>query len=258
MRNRLFALLFLVVCPLVLAQQTLNNDAVIKMAKAGLSDDVIVSTINASPGAYDTSADGLVALKQAGVSDKVIAAIVAKSTPAAPSAPPAVPAPSPIPPGVDSIGVYYQDGGNWQMLPVELAVFESGGKVKHVATAGLVKKDLDGTVSGSRSRLVVRTPAAFLLHIPDGVSPNDFRLFRLHVSGNNRQFQSLAGALGHESSSGVHDDIEFMSKEIAPSFYKMVVPDDVGDGEFGFLEPQDASSKSPPVSGKIFTFAIVK
>jgi hypothetical protein len=258
MRNRLFALLFLVVCSLVLAQQAMNNDAVIKMAKAGLSDDVIVTTINASPGTYDTTADGLVALKQAGVSDKVIAAIVAKATPAAPSAPTAAPAPSPIPPGVDSIGVYYQDGGNWQMLPVELAVFESGGKVKHVATAGLVKQDLNAVVNGSRSRLVVKTPATFLLHIPDGLSPNDFRLFRLHVSGNNRQFQSLAGALGHESSSGVRDDIEFMSKEIAPSVYKMVVPNDVGDGEFGFLEPQDASSKSPPVSGKIFTFAIVK
>jgi hypothetical protein len=236
----------------------MNNDAVVKMVKAGLSDDVIITTINASPGTYDTTANGLIALKQAGVSDKVIAAIVAKTTPAAPSAPAAVPAPSPLPPGIDSIGVYYQDGSNWQMLPVELAVFESGGKVKHVATAGLVKKDLNGTVNGTRSRLVVKTPATFLVHIPEGLSPNNFRLFRLHVSGSNRQFQSLAGALGHESSSGVHDDIEFTSKEIAPSVYKLVLTDDVGDGEFGFLEPQDASSKSPPVSGKIFTFAVVK
>jgi hypothetical protein len=66
------------------AQQTLNNEAVIKLMKAGLSDDLIVSTINSSPGSYDTSADGLIALKKAAVSDKVVAAIATKN--AAPSA----------------------------------------------------------------------------------------------------------------------------------------------------------------------------
>ena len=48
------------------------------MTKAGLSEDVIVSTINASAGSYDASPDGLIALKTAGVGDKIIAAIVAK------------------------------------------------------------------------------------------------------------------------------------------------------------------------------------
>ena len=91
MRNWLLAVLFLAVCPLVLAQQTINNDVVIRMVKAGLADDVIVTTINASPGTYDTTANGLIALKQAGVSDKVIAAIVARNTAPGPSMPPAQP-----------------------------------------------------------------------------------------------------------------------------------------------------------------------
>jgi len=68
----------------IFAQQTLNNDALVKMAKAGLSDEVIVSTINASAGSYDVTVDGLIALKQAGISDKVINTVVQKS-----SAPPA-------------------------------------------------------------------------------------------------------------------------------------------------------------------------
>jgi hypothetical protein len=74
-------------CPLLLAQQAsgnakqgLNNDAVIKLINAGLSDDLIVSTINALPGAYDTSPDGLIALKTARASDKVISAIVLKTS----------------------------------------------------------------------------------------------------------------------------------------------------------------------------------
>jgi hypothetical protein len=73
-------------CGIAVAQQSINDDAIVKMTKAGLSDDVIVSTINASPGNYDTSPDALIALKSAGVTDKVIAAIVAKPS-ASPTSP---------------------------------------------------------------------------------------------------------------------------------------------------------------------------
>jgi hypothetical protein len=45
---------------LLLAQQTLNNDAVVKMVKMGFGEDLIVNAINHSPGAYDTSMDGLI------------------------------------------------------------------------------------------------------------------------------------------------------------------------------------------------------
>lgn len=84
MRKILVLLASFALCSVLLAQQALNNDGVIKLVKAGLSDDLIISTINASPASYDTSANALVALKTAGVNDKVIAAIVAKSK-AAPS-----------------------------------------------------------------------------------------------------------------------------------------------------------------------------
>ncbi len=87
MRKSILAIVFLAICPLMLAQQALNNDAVIKLVKAGLSDDLIVTTINASPGTYDTSANGLIALKSAGVSDKVVAAIVTKTNSPAQNAP---------------------------------------------------------------------------------------------------------------------------------------------------------------------------
>jgi hypothetical protein len=91
-RKSILSFLFLAICPLLFAQQTLNNDSVIKLVKAGLSDDLIVSTINGSPGAYDISADGIIALKTAGASEKVIAAVVAKTNAAA------QPAMAPIPP----------------------------------------------------------------------------------------------------------------------------------------------------------------
>lgn len=60
------------------AQQALNNDAVIKMVKAGLPEDVVVATIQQQPGNFSVSPDDLIALKTAGVPDKILAAMVAK------------------------------------------------------------------------------------------------------------------------------------------------------------------------------------
>jgi hypothetical protein len=277
MRKGLVALLFLAFTSFLTAKPALNNDSVIKMVKAGLTDDVIVATINANPGEYDASPDGLIALKQAGISNKVIDAIVAKSTnsgpdSAQPSAPPPPEAPAPpqyapLPPGVDNIGAYYKDsGGNWQPLPAEVVIFQSGGLVKHVASAGLMKEDLNGLVGGMRSRLVVSTPVTFILHVPQGRTANDFELIHLHVAGNNRQFQSVAGGLIHDSSSSLRDEIDFSSKQIGPSAYEIVLNNGLGDGEFGFLAPQvtgadtgadPSAPKSPASSGQIFTFAIV-
>jgi hypothetical protein len=104
-RKNIFAVVFLAICPLAFAQQALDNNAIIKLVKAGLSDDLIVTTINAQPGNYDVSTDGLIALKTGGASDKVVSAIVLKASTAPPVAPaqpvppvaPAAPAPTPAP-----------------------------------------------------------------------------------------------------------------------------------------------------------------
>jgi hypothetical protein len=55
---------------------TMTNDSLVKLVKAGMGDDAIVSIVNSQPGQYSLSTDSLIALKQAGVSDKIIAAMV--------------------------------------------------------------------------------------------------------------------------------------------------------------------------------------
>ena len=57
------------------------ND-VIKLSKAGLSDDVIIAQIKKRPEPFDLSTDQLVQLKAAHVSDRVIEAMTG-TTPAA-------------------------------------------------------------------------------------------------------------------------------------------------------------------------------
>jgi hypothetical protein len=61
----------------------LRNADIITMAQAGLSDDIILLKIAGAPTAFDTSVDALVALKKAGVSDRVLAAMLSAGKTAA-------------------------------------------------------------------------------------------------------------------------------------------------------------------------------
>jgi hypothetical protein len=68
------------------AQVPLTNETIFKLVKAGIGEDTIVGMVNQQPGRYALSADDMIALKKAGASDKIIAAMVirneAGSTPA--------------------------------------------------------------------------------------------------------------------------------------------------------------------------------
>lgn len=279
MRNAFLASVFLLICPLLLAQQAMNNDSVIKLVKAGLSDDLIVTTINSSPGNYDTSANGLIALKKAGASDKIVAAIVVKASGASTAAPPtpanlsattiggvpesAAPSPSSppaLPNGVDSVGVYFLDSSSnaWQELPAEVVNFKTGGALKHYASVGIVKGDMNGMVGGNRSRTILKMPASFIFYVPEGRSPGEYQLLRLRVNADSREFRATTGGVVHESGGALRDVVDFTPKKIGPRLYQIIVGEDAGKGEYGFLPPADAvSGNNIASSGKIYSFALV-
>lgn len=131
---KLLAAAFLLTCPVLFAQQGLDNDAVVKLVKAGLSEDLIITTINGSSGTYDTSADGLIALKTAGVSDKEVAAIVMKVNAPAPPNPAPAPPPPPIAqapaPDVPPPPPFHSTDGKIRVYVTDHPYFESTGIAK--------------------------------------------------------------------------------------------------------------------------------
>lgn len=255
MRKYVFAILFLAIGSVLVAQQALNNDAVVKLVKAGLSDELIVSTITAQPGTYNTTTDGLIALKTAGVSDKVVAAIVAKaSAPAAvaPSAvaPAAAPAPATdaVPAAVDSVGVYYQAmGGKWLEVEAETVNMRTQGFPAHT----------DGVLKGPASRLRLPMPATLILDVPDGRSPGEYQLLRFDIKGDRREFRSVTMGWAHVSTGAAKNRLEFESKKIAPHVYQITLSQGLGRGEYGFLPPTDTMSMGNLASnGKAYTFSV--
>lgn len=57
----------------------LTNADIMQMGKAGLSEEITLSTISGSPANFDVGPQALIKLKEAGVNDKVINAMIQKS-----------------------------------------------------------------------------------------------------------------------------------------------------------------------------------
>lgn len=62
------------------ARAALTNEAVLKLVKGGLSEDVVVKMIEGQPAKFSLLPDDLLALKRAGASDRVIAAMLDKNS----------------------------------------------------------------------------------------------------------------------------------------------------------------------------------
>lgn len=76
----LFPVIFSLAAPAA-AQTALTNDDVLKLARSGLSEEFILNTIQQQPTRLSTDPVRLVELKQAGVSEAILAAMVKKTPP---------------------------------------------------------------------------------------------------------------------------------------------------------------------------------
>ena len=237
--------------------RSLSNDTIVKMSRAGLDDTVIIQTIQSQPGAYDTTPEDLIGLKNAGVSQRVIAAMQARSAGLTVRPGQNEVNPLPLAAGVDDIGVYYQDkDGQWVPLKTERVQFKSSGWLKNAATDGLVKQDMNGHIDGPKSPLMLPTGVHILIYTPTGTQAEEYDFLRFETHSGSRDFRVKTGGLFHSETGSQRDEVEFHPVKVAKNMYSFTVPVDIEKGEYGVLPP--GSSNVPGISnaGKIFTFSI--
>jgi hypothetical protein len=205
--------------------KTLTNASIIRMAGANLSDDLIIQAINSQPGQYTTDADAMVDLKDAGVSEHVIAAMLNRNRKRLTANGEAADDPPPPPVNVNpvtEIGVYYKDRkGTWQLLETEVVHTKSGGWLKSTATHGIIKQHMNG--------------------------------HRVH--SDNREFRTMTGGVFHSHGGAERDEVAFHPNRIGPRTYTFTIDRSVGGGEFGILPPGTGNATN---SGRVFTFAITE
>ena len=235
----------------------IDNDAIVKMSKAGLDDKIIIQTIQTQPGHYETNPDNLIALKNAGVSEQVIAAMQARNAGLVFHAKDKI-EPAPLSAGVDEIGVYYQDKrtGEWLPLKTERVQFKSGGWLKSTATHNIVKQDMNGYLDDAKSPLALPTGVNILIYAPPGTQAEEYDFLRFREHSHGREFRVKTGGVFHSESGSQRDEIEFHPHKIAPQMYMFTVPVDIEKGEYGVLPPGSSNVPGLSNAGKIFTFSI--
>lgn len=157
---------------------------------------------------------------------------------------------------VTEVGVYYKKGDQWAELFPEIVNWKTGGVLKGVASAGIVKGDVNGQIPGLHSRNSVETSLEFLIHTPEGVSITEYQLLRLRTQKEAREFRTVRGRSPSVPGSATGDLIPFEATRVANRSFLVVLPS-LAAGEYGFLLSRAVmSSHSSSSLGKVYTFRI--
>jgi len=241
------------------AQEALTNDSVIKMVKSGLGETLVISMVQNQPGKYTLTPDELVTLKGAGVSEKIMAAMASRGSgpaAAAPVAAASIPTDTDIPQNPDP-GLYYKKAGKWEEMLPEVVNWKTGGVLKNIASAGVIKGDVNGNIPGANSRNSLTSPIEIFIYAREGVAITEYQFIHLHQNKDFREFRTVTGGVMHESGGSTRDVVPFEGKKVGSRMYKVLLPN-LGAGEYGFLPPEGVSLSKGASVGKMYTFRLIE
>jgi hypothetical protein len=270
------------------AQEPLTNDSVIKMVKAGLSADVIVSMVKTQPAKYTLTADALIGLKSAGVPDKVVAAMIERNSggggivsglPQASGATPAAGSVAtgdpndPLSPHDSGIYMYAKDrNGEYKLTELEQANYQgskTGGLIGSALTYGIKKVKVKAAIPGQHAS--IRTPdtqPVFYFYFEDKAAglgkggfgsvsnPNQFALVKLDVTKTSRE--TTIGETGITGASSGTDEkamVTFKSEKLRSGMYKVTPNVAMEAGEYCFLA-SFGSAAGAAAAAQIFDFGV--
>jgi hypothetical protein len=236
---------------LLMGQETLTNESIIKLVKSGMGEQLILNVIRQQPGNYSMAADDLVALKEAGVSERIISAMLSRGRGPAPAADGAAAATASRH-EVSQPGLYYKKANEFFELVPEEVEWQTKGAMKNIVSAGIVKKDLKGTIPGPSSRNFLNHPIEVIFALESGQSINDYLLVPMRVNKGQRMF--VVGPVNTRS--GVAKGaIPFGVEKVGETQFRLVLQSPLAPGEYGILRTSTVGSETG--SSKIYTFRLI-
>lgn len=246
MKNIILLLLLSMLWVTSFAQESeiLDNKSIIEMVSLGLSDDVVISKIQATECDFDTSINALKELKNSGISDTVISVMINASHNAKMSE---------LEEQSKVSGIFYDSPeGMIQILPTSF----SGNSVNTLASAfsyGIASSKMKSTMPGSTSKNVVPEQLPkfrFLFRSGEeygqdlsnwwftaATSPNQFVLVKLKKKKNSRQLVTGKVNLYSGVTNGISEEdvIGFSIKSIDNSEYIVRPNNLLSPGEYCFF-----------------------
>jgi hypothetical protein len=254
----------------------LTNQDIIEMVKMGITNDVIIAKIRSVNGAdaihFDTSVEGLKALKEANVPDEVIKVMINP----APPPPPIVAATTPmtldpnLPP--PEVGVYWKDGPTFVLIQGRaISSVKAGGRAGAYFTDGMRGQHWDATLEGATSNNPVKDrQPVFYAYVPDGGSAADYLLVRLEKKSDRREFQigRFGGVSGGRMGVKKDKEVAFKAEHVGIRYYKFTLEGPLKPGEYGFFmgtgmetgmsSGRVASSSGGAALGRVFDFSVIE
>ncbi|WP_228243530.1 hypothetical protein [Porphyrobacter sp. GA68] len=265
---------------------TLNNEAIVQLVGVGLGDEAIIAKIESAPANFRTGTGDLIALKRAGVSSVVIAAMIEAAAKAQTAAATTMSADSPDPLVPHPTGVYVL--ADWLAEPRMVAIdattsnqTKTSGFLEYALTSGLAPMSFKAVIPNERARVRMdRQRPVFYFYFDEATaslshragasfwnagavtSPAEFSLVAFRVKSNRREAKvgqfNMAGA-----KAGVmeKDQIPFDYERISAGVFKVVPQRDLPPGEYGFIYSTSTGS-GPGMAGmgattsRIFDFSI--
>lgn len=264
-------------------RKALTNQDVVQMVKAGFDDQTVVKVIQANETQFDVSPEALLALKNTGVSQTVIQAMLSRATANGngSAASPATGAEGSQgrrqatnpndPKSPHPAGIYWQSTAGQSTELVELrASTYSGGK-----TSGMFGAAMSMGFSKAKWKVVV-SGAHATLHIPEGTpefwfyfsnagssfssgpsSPDDFTLVKLERHDSDRELVvGKVGAFGASNGVPPKDTVAVKSKQLAQGIYEVNPTGRLEPGEYAFV-PAGENMVLSSAGGKLFDFEVV-
>lgn len=122
------------------------------------------------------------------------------------------------------------------MMP-EVVNWKTGGVLKSVSTAFIVKGDVNGRLRGARSKTTTSNPIRLLVRCPEGTEVTEYQLIRLRTHSDAREFRTVTGGVFHASGNSSRDDLPFDSQHVAPHTWTIPLGT-LRAGEYGLLPPK--------------------
>ncbi|HXF43812.1 MAG TPA: hypothetical protein VNK26_08735 [Pyrinomonadaceae bacterium] len=260
---------------------TLTNEEVIALTKAGLSNSVIIGKIRSSKTNFDLSTNALIALKAAGVDDSVVQAMLESKMgkpAAAPTDPSAAAAGDPNDPmSKHSYGIYLyeeKDGVRkmTQLMPNVSAQNRTGGMfTASITPFGLGKVKTKANLPGRNASLQIQTtkPVFYFyldtqsggLNTASGIpsTPNEFTLIRFNIRSDNREV-TIAKANSWGAKGGLSDEyvIPLQAESLGNGIFRVTPSVELKKGEYAFyLVNSGNSNTSAGVGAKFFDFGVM-
>lgn len=275
-------------------QRALTNEDVITMARAGLSEALIITSIRqAKVRAFALTPEALIQLKSAGVSESILtvmldpAADVPYTAPAAVSNKPDI---SDNPATAHDAGIYVDLGkGEPRLVQLEPTVFsegKTGGIFASKMTYGLVKEKWKAVVRGKTANQRIQSVHPFFYFyfelkgaglsntggfsgwMAGASSPNEFLLARMDQKSDGRELiVGQSGSLGASSGARSKDVMNLKIEKLSPGIYRVSPSDPLTFGaEYCFFYAGGPSAVTAPGGinpamsggniGKLFDFGV--